>query len=207
VSRDQGAGGVPAGGPIIDRHEEVPECFWAPAGAGFSRRAAALLIDHALQAALLGLFFLGALLTLTKEGLDTDTVLGPAGLQAALIPLVLLAALLSLAYHVVLSVVLGGTPGRRLAGIEVRTLDGPTPSPARTAVRWGAAVLGLACAGVGIVWAVFDSRRRGWADLLSGTVIVERRREDPAALTTPGGRGYHAPAVKGRDSSAGRATD
>jgi len=39
--------------------------------------------------------------------------------------------------------------------------------------------LSLACVGAGVAWALFEPRRRGWADLLSGTVIA-RRRSEPA---------------------------
>lgn len=166
--------------PIIDREEDIPERFWAPEIVGLGRRAAAVLIDQALLAGTLGVFFLGAAGALRLSGFDTDYLYAPAGLQAALLPFVLLAALLSLVYHVYFHGRTGQTPGKALACVEVRTGEGLAPSPGRAAVRWFAAALGLACAGAGILWVLFEPRRRGWADLLSKTMLAQRRQEDPA---------------------------
>jgi uncharacterized RDD family membrane protein YckC len=186
--QDGGEEEVPAEGPpIVDRVEEVPERFWAPEGAGFLRRAAALLIDQALLAALLGLFLAGASLALVREGLEASTLLSRSGIHAALLPLALLAALLNLVYHVPFDAVTGRTPGRRLAGLEVRSGDGSPPSWGSAALRWCGGALGLACAGVGIAWALFEPRRRGWADLLSNTVIVERVPEEAGRAPGRGG--------------------
>ena len=182
-----------AGEPVIDREEEVPERYWAPEVAGFGRRAVALLADQAILAAILGAFFLGAFVALRLSGFDTGLFLSSAGLRASLAPFALLAALLSLVYHAFFHGSTGRTPGKALAGVEIRTGDGAVPTWARAILRWFCAALGLACAGVGIAWALFEPRRRGWADLLSGTVLVERRRADPAALTTPRGAGTMPP--------------
>lgn len=165
--------------PIIDREDDVPERFWAPEIVGLGRRAAALAIDQALLAGTLGVFFLGAAGALRLSGFDTDYLYAPAGLQAALLPFTLLAALLSLVYYVYFHGRTGQTPGKALACVEVRTSEGLAPSPGRAAVRWFAAALGLACAGAGIFWALFEPRRRNWADLLSKTTLAERRQGGP----------------------------
>jgi uncharacterized RDD family membrane protein YckC len=89
----------------------------------------------------------------------------------------LLAALLSLAYSVYFHVSTGSTPGKSLVGIQVRTAAGGAISWGRGILRWFGATLGLACAGVGTVWAVLEPRGRGWADLISGTVASRPRRE------------------------------
>ena len=162
--------------PIIDRDDEVPERYWAPEVAGLGRRALALVVDQLLLAALLGMFFLGALLALQRNGLTNGFFLDAAGLQASALPFALLAALLSLAYSVFFHGFTGRTPGKALAGIEVRTGDGAAIGWDRAILRWLGAALGLACAGVGIVWALFEPRRRGWADLISGTVVALPRR-------------------------------
>ena len=168
------------GGPVIDHDEEVPERYWAPEVAGLGRRALALLVDQALLLAALGFFFLGAFLALRSNGLDTGSVLAAALSWASALPFALLAAVLSLAYHVFFHGSTGRTPGKALIGIEVRTGAGGAVSWGRAALRWLGAALGLGCAGVGIVWALFEPRRRGWADLISGTVIVRPRREPTA---------------------------
>ncbi|HEY5999321.1 MAG TPA: RDD family protein [bacterium] len=198
------------GAPVIDRVEEIPPRFWAPQAAGLVRRTVAVLVDQLLLAALLGLFIAAGALALWREGFGFSSLLSGAGLEETLGPLALLAVLAGAAYHVPAIALAGRTPGKRLAGLEVRAQDGSVPSWGRAALRWCGALLGLACGGAGLAWALFEPRRRGWADLVSDTLVVGR---DPgAAVEPPGvdiarGGGYHAPAVQGRDSSAGRATD
>lgn len=191
-------------GPIIDHDELVPDGFWAPRSAGFGRRAAALAVDLALFASALGLFLLGALLALRSRGFDTELLFAPPGRQAALVPFALLALLVSFAYSVFFHAGTGQTPGKRLAGLAVVSGDGSPPSTVAVVVRWLAAVLGLAVAGIGVAWALFEPRRRGWADLWSRTLIAGRRRGPdeppasvPASVDKPWGRGYHASAEDG----------
>ncbi len=163
------------GEPIIDRDDEVPERYWAPEIAGLGRRALAFVADQSILAVLLGLFFLGTYSALRLDGFAVDLFLGTESLQASALPFTLLAALLSLAYSVFFHWFTGRTPGKALAGIEVRTGDGSAVSWGRATLRWLAAALGLACAGLGIFWVLFEPRRRGWADLISGTVVARRR--------------------------------
>lgn len=162
---------------IIDRDDEVPERYWAPEVAGIGRRALALLLDHVLMLAILGLFFLGALMALHLNGLTSRLSLSAGGLQAAAPTFALLATLLSLSYSIIFHGSTGRTPGKALVGIEVRTGAGGAITWGRALLRWFGAALGAACAGVGIFWAVFEPRRRGWADLLSGTVVARVQRE------------------------------
>jgi len=175
-------------GPIVERHEEVPERFWAPEVAGLGRRGVALLIDQTVLGALLGVFFLAACAALRLSGFAADALFAAAALQAVLPPFALLAVLLSLVYHCFFHGRDGRTPGKALAGVAVRTGDGAVPSLGRCVLRWFAAALGLGCAGAGIVWAFFHPRRRGWADLLSQTLVAECRRASsgqPDSLPAP----------------------
>jgi uncharacterized RDD family membrane protein YckC len=162
--------------PIIDRDDEVPERYWAPEVAGLGRRALALLVDQCILMTVLGIFFLGALVALRRNNLTTGLFLTAEGLQASALPFALLAALLSLAYCIFFHGSAGRTPGKALVGIEVRTGAGGSITCGRAILRWLGAALGLASAGVGIFWAVFEPRRRGWADLISGTVVASPRR-------------------------------
>ena len=170
--------GEEGGKPIIDRYEEVPECCWSPEVAGLGRRALALLVDQALLAAALGIFFLGALVALRINDLAPGVFLA-AGFQASALPFALLAAGLSFGYYCFFHAALGRTPGKALAGIEVLTGGGDALTWNRAILRWLGAILGLACAGIGICWVFFEPRRRGWADLISGTVVA-RQRSQPA---------------------------
>ena len=169
--------------PIIDRDDEVPERYWAPEVAGLGRRALALLVDQSLLLVVLAIFFLGAFVALRLNGFDTALFLAAGGLKASALPFALLAALLSLACSIFFHGSLGCTPGKALVGIEVRNCDGGAPGWGLAILRWFGAALGLACAGVGILWAIFEPRRRGWADLISGTVVTRPQRE--SSLETP----------------------
>lgn len=169
--------------PIIDRDDEVPERYWAPEIAGLRRRALALLVDQLLLLAVLGLFFLGALAALEHNSLTAGWFLTADGLQASALPFALLAALLSLAASSFFHGSTGRTPGKALVGIEVRTGDGGAVTWGRAILRWLGAALGLACAGAGSFWALFEPRRRGWADLISGTVVARPQRESPRAVS------------------------
>ena len=173
-------GSEPGADPIIDRYEDVPERYWAPEIAGLGRRALALVVDQLVVLAVLGIFFLGAYGALQLNGYDSGSLLAAAGLQASALPFALLASVLSLAYCWFFHGSMGRTPGKALVGIEVRTADGGGLSWVRALRRWLGAALGLACAGVGIFWAIFEPRRRGWADLISGTVIARTRPAAPA---------------------------
>ncbi len=184
---DADAPGVPeieeGGEPLIDRYDEVPERYWAPEVAGLGRRALALLADQTVLAAALGIFFLGAGTALRLNGFDTGVILAAAGLRASALPFALLAVVLSLAYYGFFHGSTSRTPGKVLLGLEVRTGDGGAISWTLAIRRWLGAALGLACAGVGIIWAMFEPRHRGWADLISGTVIARRRQESSTEVT------------------------
>jgi len=167
----------PAFEPVIDRDEEVPERYWAPEVAGLGRRALALLVDQLLLMAILGVFLLGALIALQGNNLTAGLLLSAEGLQASALPFVLLAALLSLSYSIFFHASTGRTPGKALVGVEVRTAAGGAITWGRALLRWLGAALGLACVGVGVIWAIFEPRRRGWADLISGTVVARLQRD------------------------------
>lgn len=180
---NSGFGG--GGSRVIYREDGVPERYWDPEIVGWGRRTLALFIDQALLTALFGAFFLGAYLALWLSGFDMDFFPTSAGLRATFLPFALLAALLSLIYHVSFQARTGQTPGQALAGIEIRTSEGSIPSGGRATLRWFAAALGLACACAGLLWAFFEPRRRGWADLLSKTTIAMRRRDGTEGARTP----------------------
>jgi len=161
---------------VIDREEAVPEQFWAPEGAGLGRRAAAATVDALVLAGALALFAGGAWLALRAGGLAAGSLLEEATLRAVALPFLLLALLLGFCYSVFFHAAGGATPGKRLARLEVRAADGGPLRLRRVLLRWAAAVLAAVPLGAGFLWAFFDPRRRGWADLASGTVVAGRSR-------------------------------
>jgi len=73
----------------------------------------------------------------------------------------------------------GQTPGNKMMGIRVvRDKDGGP-------VTWGSAILRLigywisaAVFYIGYIWIFIDKRRRGWQDLIGGTVVIKAPVED-----------------------------
>jgi uncharacterized RDD family membrane protein YckC len=57
----------------------------------------------------------------------------------------------------------------------VRADGGGPVNPGRAAHRYALAVLGLAAAGAGFLWALFDPERRFLHDRLAGTALVDAR--------------------------------
>jgi uncharacterized RDD family membrane protein YckC len=89
--------------------------------------------------------------------------------------LVLFFSLLSLAYFPFFWARSGQTPGMRLFGLHVvRDTDGGKISGGQAILRlfgyWVSAVVFY----LGFIWIFIDARRRGWHDLIAGTVVIER---------------------------------
>jgi len=95
-----------------------------------------------------------------------------------------LAFALHIAYHVVLVGGCGQTLGKMALGITVIKRDGGIPGYSRAALRCLGGFLSLATFGLGYMGIVFTEERRGLADLLAGTRVIEELPE-PMAGTAP----------------------
>lgn len=84
----------------------------------------------------------------------------------------------------------GQTLPMKTWGIRLVAADGHPPGTARAIHRYALALLGLAAAGLGFLWAFFDPDRQFLHDRLAGTALVETKR---AALTSAFRRGTTAP--------------
>jgi uncharacterized RDD family membrane protein YckC len=110
----------------------------------------------------------GLLLGITLIGILVATAVGVAGVAFLVLFVV------TLAYFPWFWARGGATPGMRVFKLRlVRDQDGGP-------VGWGAALLrlvGFWVSGLvfylGFAWILIDSRRRGWHDLLAGTVMVQ----------------------------------
>jgi uncharacterized RDD family membrane protein YckC len=77
------------------------------------------------------------------------------------------------AYFVLFWSTAGRTPGMQLMRVRVRTAgDGSTPTVGRSVVRVIGLVLSIVPLFAGFLPVLFDRRRRGLADMLAGTVVV-----------------------------------
>jgi uncharacterized RDD family membrane protein YckC len=168
--------GTPA--PVLP-WEAPPESAGPAPGiefAGHGARLVAYLLDTVLLSILLivalivggGFIVSGA----TYVG-SRMTVMGPnAGLGFFII---FIAVILSVIYWLFFWARGGQTPGMRVFGLHVvRDRDG-------SRIGWGTAILrliGMYVAStvfyLGFVWIFIDKRRRGWHDLIAGTVVIKR---------------------------------
>lgn len=68
----------------------------------------------------------------------------------------------------------GQTLGMRAWRIVLRTRTGLPLSWPAAALRFAMALAGLACLGLGVIWALFDGRGRTWHDLAADTEVVRK---------------------------------
>jgi len=99
-----------------------------------------------------------------------------------------LALALHVVYHVVLVGGCGQTLGKMALGITVVRREGGTPGYGRAALRCLGGFLSVASFGLGYLGVVFTEERRGLADWLAGTRVVEPSPEYAAPTTPPGAR-------------------
>ena len=62
-------------------------------------------------------------------------------------------------------------------GLQLETSDGGQPGLAQSALRFVAALLSWAPAGLGFLWQLWDKDSLAWHDRLSGTHIVHYPRK------------------------------
>ena len=89
----------------------------------------------------------------------------------------LVSVVLPLLWTVGLWMAYGGTPGKRLLGLRVvdaRRGDHLGVLPAL--VRYLLYGPSLVVFGFGFLWVLADSRRRGWHDIVAGSVVIRERR-------------------------------
>lgn len=91
--------------------------------------------------------------------------------------LVLVTIVVALAYFPFFWARSGQTPGMRPFGLYVvRDSDGGRISAGQAVLRLIGLMIGAIPIYLGYIWIFIDSRRRGWHDLIAGTVMIERKR-------------------------------
>ena len=140
----------------------------------FGPRLAAYIIDGLIVGAVVVVALLAwGLVALASGGIANDTL--NAGAAVALVVLVIVITVIGLGYFPWFWARDGATPGMKMMGLLlVRDADGGP-------IRGGQAILrlvGYAISGMvfylGYVWILVDKRRRGWHDLIAGTVMIKR---------------------------------
>ena len=80
------------------------------------------------------------------------------------------------AYFTILHSEKGQTIGKNLVGLEVCTLDGEPLGYGQALIRFLAYGLSWFFFGLGFLWIGVNPGKRGWHDLLAGTMVVVSRR-------------------------------
>jgi len=155
------------GNPTPPTPESLAEVRWG----GFFRRANALSIDLfviALLSAIMGaMAYVGY-----KVGLSAHGQVISGDNAAALFAILTLGWLgLTTAYFIVMHGLGGQTIGKMLLGLRVVGDDRQPPSFRQAALRWLAAV-GFAPIGLGFLWVLWQSEKRGWHDFVARTWVV-----------------------------------
>jgi uncharacterized RDD family membrane protein YckC len=133
---------------------------------GFWRRVGATLID----AILLSIITLPVLSIWYGSAYweDPRLIKGPVDFMLSwVLPTVLVIALWAKT---------GSTPGKMaMAAQIVDAKTGRRPSTGQLIGRYFAYFVSAVPFGLGFLWAAFDSKKQGWHDKLSGTVVVRRK--------------------------------
>lgn len=151
----------------------APGLYFAPHGA----RLVAYIVDGLILSLV---FIVGTVVSLAPVVVvsDAETIDAESGAAVLVtVALILVTTVVGLAYFPWFWARSGSTPGMRLFHLRVvRDRDGGP-------VSWGSAVLRLigywvsaTVFYIGFIWIFFDDRRRGWHDLIAGTVVIEEPR-------------------------------
>lgn len=172
-AQSESAGGEDADG-IIDDDTDLPDEIWLEESAGFLLRSAAFAVDALILTAVLALFGIGAFLALGPG----ESGLGVFAAAGVIVAFYLLSLLLSLGYYTFFVGWAGRTPGKRLLRLDVRRNDGGPMTYGRAFLRWAGYLVSFTFVGLGFFWVIFDERKKGWHDYLSGTWVKDLRHEE-----------------------------
>jgi uncharacterized RDD family membrane protein YckC len=141
--------------------------------ADYGPRLVAYIIDGLLVGAFVIVVMLAwALLSLASGGFRDDTLSPGAGAGLAVMMVVLLVG--GLGYFPWFWARDGATPGMKMMGLLlVRDADGGPVTGGQAIIR----LVGYAVSGIlylGYIWVFIDKRRRGWHDLIAGTLMIAR---------------------------------
>jgi uncharacterized RDD family membrane protein YckC len=104
---------------------------------------------------------------------NDQTLSAPEGALVAIIVLIVFAV--TIGYFPWFWARTGSTPGMRMMGLRVvRDADGGPLSVGQSLLRLLGYWVSSAIFYLGFIWVLFDKRRRGWHDLISGTVVVKK---------------------------------
>jgi len=157
--------------------------------AGFWRRLTAYLIDSTVIAIIFMILSVVACVafiagTKSAQSMAWLTELTDSGGMSA-IGMIFLAVytVFFLAYFTYFHGLNGRTPGKRLLGLQVVTVDGSSISFGIAFLRSVGYLVSslLFTLPLGFIWAAFDKKKQGWHDKIAGTAVIIREPDGDAA--------------------------
>jgi uncharacterized RDD family membrane protein YckC len=141
---------------------------------GFGARLLAYIIDVLIVGAAITVLLLVVAVPIGLSAAGSRSVTGAQGGFIGLVILIIL--VISLGYFPWFWSRSGATPGMSTMGLRVvRDADGGKLTVGQAIIR----LIGYWVSGfvlyLGFIWIFIDSRRRGWHDLIAGTVVVKQR--------------------------------
>jgi uncharacterized RDD family membrane protein YckC len=86
-----------------------------------------------------------------------------------------IAGLISIAYFIGMWGATGQTIGMMPFGLHiVRNADGGKITWGNAVLRFLGMVVAFVCLFIGVIWIAFDARKRGWHDMIGGTVVIKQ---------------------------------
>jgi uncharacterized RDD family membrane protein YckC len=143
--------------------------------AGHGPRLVAYIIDGVISSVILLLFVIAIPAALLGSGAQPSAGRLSTGAASVFLVVFLLGAIVALGYFPFFWARSGQTPGMRPFRLYlVRDSDGGKVSAGQAILR----MIGLWVSAIpiylGFIWIFIDKRRRGWHDLIAGTVMIER---------------------------------
>jgi uncharacterized RDD family membrane protein YckC len=125
----------------------------------------------------LGFVYGGFWIRFAAYMIDVLTIGIPVAVLTAMDPsLIVLACIVLPVYFVVLWATTGRTFGMVLCGLRVvRGTDGGRVGLRRAMLRLAGFLLAAIPLDIGLVWTAFDERKRGWHDMVAGTVVIREK--------------------------------
>ncbi len=87
----------------------------------------------------------------------------------------------------------GRTPGMRVFRLRVVRDDGSALTIANAVVRWVGLLVSIVALGGGVFWVAFHKEKKGWHDLMAGTIVLMEEPEPYPVQVT-----WEVPATNGR---------
>jgi uncharacterized RDD family membrane protein YckC len=106
---------------------------------------------------------------------ESEAAVIGVGILAAITFLGIMTLVVTVLYFVLLWVKRGGTLGQTLLGMRIaREADGAPIGWGTAIVRYVMMLISFWIFYLGVIWVAFEPRKRGWHDMVAGTVVVRR---------------------------------